>query len=57
MQLLVFAMVVAIIFVFVVDFFPLNYPWRRGLSITVVLIAFALFVLVSTVRDKLKQRT
>jgi len=56
MQLTIIATVLAIVLIFFVGVYPLSYPWRRGLAITVVLIAVALFVLLRTVGDRLKRR-
>jgi len=56
MQLVIFATAIAVVLIFFVGVYPLNYAWRRAFAITVVLIAAALFVLVTTVRDKLKHR-
>jgi Kef-type K+ transport system membrane component KefB len=56
MQLVIFAMAVAVILVFFVGIYPLSYPWRRGLAITVILIAVAFFVLASMIRDRFRRR-
>jgi arginine exporter protein ArgO len=56
LQLVLLAAVVAVVFIFIVGVFPVDYLLRRGLAITVVLIAVGLFVLITIVQDKLKRR-
>jgi hypothetical protein len=56
MQLTTTAIAVAVVLIFIAGVFPLNYVWRRGLAITVVLIAVALFVMATMIRDRFRRR-
>ena len=57
MQLVILAMAVAIVLIFLVGVYPnIGIVWFRAFALTVVLIAVALFVLLTRVRDRYKRR-
>ena len=56
MQLVILTIAVAVVLIFFVGVFPDLYLFRRTFAITVVLIAVALFVLLTMIRDRLRRR-
>ncbi len=55
MQLTIIAIAVAVVLIFIFGVFPLNYGFRRGLAVTVVLIAVCLFALATMIGDRIKR--